>query len=75
MDTVFHGIHAELISRAESVASLHAAAGQQQREAGMVVIPAGLVVFGRLSIWRTAELPAPDYQRLSEQAALFQVAQ
>src|SRR5207253_999760 len=68
----------QFVGSAVYVAALDAASGQPHRKPVVIVVPAvdlALVGSGRrqLDRRRSAEFPAPDDQRLVEQAALFQV--
>ena len=68
---MFDGVEAELVGRAVDDAALDAAAGEPGGEAvGVVVAAVRLLRSGR-----SAELGAPDDERLVQQAALFQIRQ
>src|SRR5215468_10927327 len=58
VDGVFRGVQAEFVGRADDLATLDAAAGQQGGEAVGVVVAA----VGALGHRRAAELAAPDHQ-------------
>ena len=68
---VLDGVEAELVGRAVDDAALDAAAGQPGREAVRVVVAA----VAALGTRRSAELRAPDDDRLVEQAAALQVVE
>ena len=74
VDRVFDDVVAEFVGLAVDDAGLDAAAGHPDGEAAGVMI-AAVVVFGEfaLAINRSAELPAPNHQRVIQQAALFEV--
>src|SRR4051812_37657249 len=73
VDLVLDGGEAELVGRAVGVTALHAAAGQPDREAVMVVVaPAELGEFGDGG---PAELAAPEHEGGVEQPALLQVGE
>src|SRR5436190_16927124 len=68
MHPVLSGTISELVGRTVGHAPFHAAAGEPDAEAPMVVVAAGSLRGGR-----AAELAAPQHQRVFEQAALLEV--
>src|SRR5205823_4613557 len=74
MDGVADDVVAEVVGLAVGQAALDAAASQPDREAAAVMV-APIVVFGQraLAVDGAPELPAPDHERVVEQAALFEV--
>src|SRR5215469_1742736 len=74
VDRIIHHVVTEIVGFAVGNARLDAAAGQPSSKATAVVI-AAVVVFGQraLAVDGTAELAAPNNERVVEQAALLQV--
>ena len=70
VDAFFPVREAEVVGGAVGDAVLDAAAARSDRESPMVVVVAAPGCGGR-----SAELAAPDHQRIVEQAALLQVLQ
>src|SRR5262249_33546632 len=69
--TILRHIEAEIIALAERDARFHAAAGEPHCErVRMMVAP---VVAAALHHRRAAELTAPDYERVVQEAALLQI--
>src|SRR5262249_8632197 len=65
------GPQADRVGRPECLTTLHATAGQPHTEPVRVVVAAG----GALGHRRSAELAAPDYQRVLQQPAALQVGE
>ncbi len=65
MDAVFHGTETEFVRGPDDLASLDAAAGQPGGEAVGIVIAAGaLVGVAAVCNRRSAELAAPNHERV-----------
>src|SRR5262245_51946057 len=73
MESIFDGVVAQLVGRADADAALDAAAGEPHGEAVAVVVAAGAL--GILRSRLAAELAAPDYDRRIEQPAALQILQ
>ena len=73
VDGVLSGVHAESVAGAVGDAGLHAAAGHPEGEGVRVMVAASLLAVFHVALQegRAAELPAPNDERVVEQAALF----
>lgn len=69
VDSVFDGVHAEIVGLADDLAAFRTASGQPHGKAVGIVI-AAVPFFGH---GRPSEFPAPDHQRRFQQSAAFQV--
>src|SRR2546430_9343765 len=74
---VLDDVHPQLVGGAINHAALYAAAGQQHREGGVMMVAPRflfvLVVLADFGVWRSSKFAAPDHQRIVEQPALFEV--
>lgn len=76
MDWILGNMHPEFISGAIGCARLDAAAREEHRERGVMMVATGFAfLFVDLGIGRAPELAAPDYEGVFEQSPLFQVGQ
>jgi hypothetical protein len=71
VNRVLAGFVAQFVGRTLGESALHAAAGEPERKALVVVVAA----VGVLAVRRAAELASPDQERIVEQPALAQIGQ
>src|SRR6056300_201988 len=76
MDTIFHGVHSEIIGRPPGCSPFDASSCEQHGKSCMVMVAPSLsfiLVFAQLRIRRSPKFTAPDDKGIFEKSALLQI--